>query len=100
MSDRRFLWFIDNVNNIARCYLAQNRNRIPAKDINLGAGDWQGALFDGEVLIFVQANGTMKEFNPHSSSLSTRPTSVNGKIIRLGNGSWKGATSDANTLWF
>ena len=100
VSDRKFLWFIDNNNNMARCYLAQNRSRVPGKDINLGAGDWQGALFDGEVLIFVQTNGTIKEFNPHTSSISTRPTSVNGTPINLGAGSWKGATSDANTLWF
>ena len=44
ISDTTTIWFINNSANVAVAYTVSTRARDSAKDINLGNGDWQGAV--------------------------------------------------------
>ena len=95
VSDGTTLWFIDNVNNVARAYNSSTRTRDSSKDINLKTTSWIGGLSDGTTLWFIDHTGNIAE--AYNSVTRTRDSS---KDIRLEAGNAQGGASDGTTLWF
>ena len=91
------IWLIYGSRSIAYAWNAATRERDPAKDIELGAGNWSGGVWmDGDQwFIDYELTGGSEAYR--FEQVAVQDTS---RDISLGAGDWRGGASDGTRLWF